>query len=487
MRLSARCAGNSLPAPIPSRPQPRPKGSQRLAYQRPRHARSKRDQVVGALTHPHYRSGYALVANTVGTTAIGVAYWAIAAHLYDRQVLGQSSALVSALILVSSIAQLNLGSTLPRFLPLAYRRSGRLIRYTYIATSAVALLAGLGFVTLLPRLNAQWHFLDGSAGLALAFVGAAIVWGIFALQDAALTGLRHASIVPVENVVYGVLKLILLIAIASLLPSTGIFLSWVLPLVLIIPAINWLIFGRYLKHPESLDKGARIRPREVIRFAAVDYAGALLGQIYISVMPLLVLSILGAGANGTFYVAWTITSGLALVANNFATSLLVEGAAAPDRLPELTRGVLIRCALLMTLGVGLLVLGARPILTIYGAQYAAQASTLLALLALTVLPRSLVVITFSLDRLAGRVGRASLTNLILGVLVLGGTWLSLARFGIDGVALAWGGGHLIIALVRAPTIIGVLRRQAQPAVAGPSSVARSDRPATAGQDGRAAR
>jgi len=389
--------------------------------------------------------------------------------------------------LVSSIAQLNLGSTLPRFLPLAYRRSGRLIRYTYIATSVVALLVGFGFVTLLPKLNAQWHFLGGSAGLALAFVAAAVVWGIFALQDAALTGLRHASVVPVENVVYGVLKLILLIAIASMLPATGIFVSWVLPLVLIIPAINWLIFGTYLKHPESLGKGARIRPREVIRFAAVDYAGALLGQIYISVMPLLVLSILGAAANGTFYVAWTITSGLALVANNFATSLLVEGAAAPDRLPELTRGVLIRCALLMTLGVGLLVLAARPILTIYGAQYAAQASTLLALLALTVLPRSLVVITFSLDRLAGRVGRASLTNLVLGVLVLGGTWLSLPRFGIDGVALAWGGGHMVIAMVRAPTIIGVLTRRNQPAVAGPTQVARTDRSAPAGPESRPAR
>jgi len=457
-----------------------------LAYHpRPRHARSRRDQVVGALTNPHYRSGYALVANTVGTTAIGVAYWAVAAHLYDRQALGQGSALVSALILVSSIAQLNLGSTLPRFLPLAYRRSGRLIRYTYIATSLVALVAGFGFVTLLPRLNAQWQFLGGSAGLALAFVVAAIVWGIFALQDAALTGLRRASVVPVENIVYGALKLILLIVVVSLLPSTGIFISWVLPLVLIVPAVNWLIFGKYLRRPESLGKGARVQPRDVIRFAAVDYAGALLGQIYISLVPLLVVSILGATANATFYVAWTITSGLGLVANSFATSLLVEGAAAPHRLPELTRGVLTRCALIMTLGVAVLGLGARPILTIYGAQYAAQASTLLGLLALTVVPRSLVVITFSLDRLAGRVGRASLTNLALAVLVFGGTWLALTRFGIDGVALAWGGSHLVIALVRAPTILRVIKRQAQPATTEPAPVAWADRSAPAGQHDRA--
>jgi len=260
----------------------------------------------------------------------------------------------------------------------------------------------------------------------------------------------------------------------------------VLPLVLIVPAVNWLIFGKYLRRPESLGKGARVQPREVIRFAAVDYAGALLGQIYISLVPLLVVSILGATANATFYVAWTITSGLGLVANSFATSLLVEGAAAPHRLPELTRGVLTRCALIMTLGVAVLGLGARPILTIYGAQYAAQASGLLGLLALTVVPRSLVVITFSLDRLAGRVGRASLTNLALAVLVFGGTWLALTRFGIDGVALAWGGSHLVIALVRAPTIIGVLTRRNQPAVAGPTPVARTDRSAPAGPDSRPA-
>ena len=82
-------------------------------------------RVLDALRDPHYRTGYALVANTVGTTAVGFFYWVVAAHLYDRQALGRCSALVSALIVVSALAQLDLPTIMPRFLPQAGRSAGR--------------------------------------------------------------------------------------------------------------------------------------------------------------------------------------------------------------------------------------------------------------------------------------------------------------------------------------------------------------------------
>lgn len=421
--------------------------------------------MLGALKNPLYRSGYALVANTAGTTVVGVVFWAVAAHLYDRQAVGRSSALIAALILVSSLAQLNLINALPRFLPQAGRRAGRLIVYCYAASSIAALAGGLAFVTVLPRLNAQWQFVAGSAPLAALFVAAAVVWGVFALQDAALTGLHRAVIVPVENTAYGLFKLLLLVAVAGLLHSTGIFVAWVIPLAVTVPAVNWLIFRRYLKGRGDAAETAGLRAREVVRHASIDYVGALLSQAYGNLLPLLVLSILGAAANGDFYIAWTIGSGLQLVAANFATSLLVEGAAAPLRLAELTRGVLVRCAAITVPGAAVLILAAGPILSIYGAAYASRASFLLALLALACLPRCLVVVTWSLDRIAGRVGRAALTQLALTVLVLGGSWLLLRRLGIDGVGLAWLGGNLVVAIARFPTIARAGRPAAPPASA----------------------
>jgi O-antigen/teichoic acid export membrane protein len=424
---------------------------------------------------PTYRGGYALVVNTAGTTAFGLAYWAVAARLYDRQVLGRGAALVSALILVSSVAQLNLASALPRFLPQAGRSARRLIACGYGASSVAALAVGVAFVTVLPRLSSPWHFVGQSATLAAAFVGAAIVWGVFALEDAALTGLRHATVVPLENTAYGVCKLLLLAGAASLLPSAGIFFSWVVPLAVIVPAINWLIFRRYLADPVAAPPASPLRGREVVRFASVDYLGTLLGQACGNLLPLVVLSTLGAAADGSFFVAWTIAAGLTMVATNFATSMLVEGATAPHRLAELTRGVLARCALAVVPGAAVLAVAARPILSIYGAGYAAQTSFLLALLAVAALPNSFLQVAIAIDRITGRVGRATWSRLALAVLVLGGGWALTKHLGIDGAALAWGGGNLVVALSRSPAVFRAASGQA---------TARRDRAPARHQSGR---
>jgi O-antigen/teichoic acid export membrane protein len=411
-------------------------------------------RVRALLRNPLYYSSYALVANTAATTALGVAYWAIAAHFYDRQTVGRSAALVSALILVSTFAQLNLANTLPRFIPQAGRSAGKFIAYSYAACSGAALIAGLTFVTILPRLSAQWRFLGDSLPLGIAFVAAATVWGVFNLQDVALLSLHRPVVVPVENFVYGVCKLAMLVGVIWLLPSSGIFFSWVLPLAITIPAVNWLIFRRYLKDREAAREPSRLNAREIVRFASVDYLGGVLAQGSGNLLPLLVLSTLGATANSGFYIAWTIASGLGLIALNFGTSLLVEGAAAPHRLAELTRGVLTRCLVITSLGAGLLLIAARPILHIYGSGYVGAASSLLGLLAVGTIPSCLVVIAMSLDRMAGRVGRATLTRFVLAVFVLSGSWMLLKKVGIDGVAYAWGGSNLVVAIARFPTIAG---------------------------------
>jgi O-antigen/teichoic acid export membrane protein len=424
---------------------------------RPVHSQDRR--VFAPLRDPLYYSSYALVANTAATTALGVAYWAIAAHFYSRQTVGRSAALVSALILVSTFAQLNMANTLPRFIPQAGRSAGRFIAYSYAACSGAALIGGLGFVTILPRLSSQWGFLSDSLPLAVAFVAAATVWGVFNLQDVALLSLHRPVVVPIENFVYGLCKLAMLIGVIWVLPATGIFLSWVIPLAITIPAVNWLIFRRYLKVRESASDPSRLVVREVVRFASVDYLGSVLAQGSGNLLPLLVLSTLGATANSSFYIAWTIASGLGLIALNFGTSLLVEGAAAPDRLAELTRGVLTRCLLITLLGAGVLLVAARPILHIYGSGYADKATQLLGLLAVGTVPSCLVVIAISLDRIAGRVGRATVTRLILAVLVLGGSWILVRKVGIDGVAFAWGGSNLAVAVARFPTIAVAARRR----------------------------
>jgi O-antigen/teichoic acid export membrane protein len=441
-------------------------------------------RVFSALRDPAYRSSYALVANTIGTNLIGAAYWVVVARLYGVTKLGQATALISALMLVAIIAQLNLGNMMMRFLPqMGAISAGRLIKFSYLVTSLTALAGSVIFVTVLPRLSSEWHFLGGSAFLAVMFAVSVVVWEIFTLQDAAVVGLQHPVVVPVENVIYALAKLGLLVVAAELLGSKDILFSWMTPLIVLIPIVNWLIF-RYLRDRSPQDMVPGLRVRRLARFASVDYLGMICGQVTGNVLPLLVISVLGPAASGSFYIASLITSGVAGLGVSFSTGLLVEAAAAPDRLPELTRGALKRCVLLMGPATIVMVFGAPLILRVYGGSYAAHTVRLFQLLALTLLPFCISTIAFSLDRIAGKPIRATLTQLANSVLLLGGAWLLFGRLGLNGVGVAALVTDTAIALVRLPTVLGALRRRpgatARPAGARQAAVPNS--PASARPD-----
>ena len=210
----------------------------------------------------------------MGTNLIGAVYWAVAARLYGPEAMGRAAALISALMLVATLSQLNLSSTLMRFLPqMGAKSAGRLIKFSYLATSLTALAGSVIFVTVLPRLSSEWDFMGDSAFFAVLFAVSVVVWEIFTLQDAALVGLQRAVAVPIENVIYSLAKLALLVVGAWLLGSTDILFSWMIPLIFLIPVINWLIF-RILKDRSPYDAVQGMRIRHLARFASVDYAGS---------------------------------------------------------------------------------------------------------------------------------------------------------------------------------------------------------------------
>ena len=151
---------------------------------------------------------------------------------------------------------------------------------------------------------------------------------------------------------------------------------------------------------------------------------------------------------------------------SFSTGLLVEAAAAPDRLPELTRGALKRCVLVMGTATIVLVLAARLILRVYGGSYVAHTVVVFQLLSLSLLPFCIETIAFSLDRIAGKPIRAALSQLAIAVLTLGGSWLLFGRLGLNAVGVAVLGADIAVALVRLPTVLAALRRR-------PGAIARS--------------
>ncbi len=193
---------------------------------------------------PMLRNGHALIFSAGVTQVIGVLYWAVAARNYPAAVVGRNSAAISITLFLAGIAELNLMSTLVRFLPTGGTRSVRLILTAYAASTAVATALGAGFLLLIPSVEPQLDFLRSEPFLVVWFVVSVITGAIFVLQDSALTGVRAAPFVPLENATFSVLKLVMMVVLVGVVPASGIYVSWTAGFALAVIPTNIYLFAR---------------------------------------------------------------------------------------------------------------------------------------------------------------------------------------------------------------------------------------------------
>lgn len=384
-----------------------------------------------------FRNAYALMAATVLTSALGMAYWAAAARMYDTETVGRASAAVSAMLLACNAAQLNLSVGLMRFLPVCRGHERRVVLTAYaVAACAGFLVAGV-FLLVSPQVSKQLRYLTDSGFLSLLFVAGVVIWVVFALQDAVLTGIRATLWVPVENVVFGLFKLMLLVAFASAATS-GILGSWVLSMIVMLVPVNWLIFRRLLPRTaptEPLDEMPAART--MAKFVGGDYVGTLLSHASTTALPLLVIALAGAKENAVFFVAWTLSYALDFIATGTASSYLVEGAARQDAATGFHKAAARRATLLLlpvVIGVSIF---ADPLLSVFGSEYR-EARWAVVLLCAAAVPRLFLLLHLADFRVQRRVATVVKLQALSCAMMLGLSALVLSLGGkSEGVAACW--------------------------------------------------
>jgi hypothetical protein len=336
-----------------------------------------------------------------------------------------------------------------RFIPVAGRATSRLVAYAYVSTLALAAVVSLIFVLGFNAWSPDNSVLEGGPLFRAWFVCSSMLWGVFALQDGVLTGLRQTAWVPIENTFYGLAKILFLIALATILPEHGIFASWTIPMVLALVPVNLLIFRRLIpRHVATAqDRAISITPRQIIQFVMGDYAGSLFVEMSTALLPVIVLSQAGANANAHFYLAWTIAYSLRLVAMNMATSLTVEAAADQTKLGLYSRSMLIHMGRLLLPMIVVVFLGAPYLLRLFGESYAAEGTSLLRLLALAVIPTGINGLYLSIARVQRRMMGVVLVQGSLCALTLSLSIVLLKSMGITGIGLAWLLGQTAVATV----------------------------------------
>lgn len=392
-----------------------------------------------------------LFTNAGLTSSLGVAYWVAAARLLSPTEVGRGSALISLIMTLSAFAQLNFNVSLSRILPRDMSRAPGVLARVYALTGGVSLIAGASFGVIAPHISDSFRYAEGAPYAPLLLGLAVAVWTIFSLEDSALASLRRTRIIPVENAVFGVLKLVVLAALVAVgVATNSIVVSWIAPLLLIVGAVNLYLFIVALPHPEAIgEKCVSAIGRLGRAFAAYDYVGSLAWLAGTLAVPVVVAASIGAAREASFYVPYTVAVSLDVVAINLGNALTAEvvGGRDHDAQRASIARFLQRYAALLCFLVLIGIAAAPVLLSAFGSHYRHTGLTTMQLMMLAVIPRGALFIGLAVARSRSRGGTIvagqTLTSTItvaLGITLLPG-------LGVVGMAAAWLAGSTCGALL----------------------------------------
>jgi O-antigen/teichoic acid export membrane protein len=397
-----------------------------------------------------------MVGTTLVTSALGVAFWLVAAHNFSQAAVGVASAAVAAMTLLGFMGTLGFGTLLMGDLPRRKDGHRSLLNAALLINVVAGAVLGLGFALIAPLVSSNLGALGESLPSTAFFAAGVGLTALAFVLDQALIGLLHGGLQLVRNVVFALVKLLALIPIAVLVSNAGapwLYSAWAAGICL-----SLVVLVRFY----ARRNGDSLRPNFALlvkmRASAASHAAVNLAlETADLAMPILVIMLLSASANAAFYIAWMIAGFLVMVPLSLSMVAYAIGsadAAGLSRRFRFTFWISLAFGMLANL---VLLPGATPALQVFGQGYADQATTALHVLALGVFP-----LTFKTHYVAiHRVERSLRTALPIvwagTVLELGGGAAGAILGGLTGVAWGWLAGLCIEALVMAPDVIRGLR------------------------------
>jgi len=407
-----------------------------------------------------------LMATTAVNSALGYVYWIAAAHAFSPHDVGLANALIAAMMLASLVSNVGVPIALVEILP--RQRDDRAWSQTLFAALALAVAGGivagvlvvLGLPAVSGRFSALWEPL-----YATAFVVGVPAWTAVTVLDYTFVAERRSGRMLTRNAIFGAVKLVVLAVPIVLVRGSAlwILLSWVIAAIASLFAGLWLLraLGRRLRLAAVAEVVTELRA--IWARLAGHHLTTLGGMLPMSLLPLLVTVRLSARDNAYFALTWMVGNIFLVVSPAVASSLLAEGAHAPEAARHQALRALWIVGTLLIVPMAICLLGANQILALFGPGYPEHGATLLRVLVLSAIPDALTNIWVSYERAMGRLRRTALLNVGMGAATLILAWLLMPTRGIAGVGWAWLAAQTLGTVAAACLVAGGQRRRPDPA------------------------
>jgi len=418
---------------------------------------------LSALRRPLYTSSLALTATSLVNAASGFVFWVAAARLFRPEAVGAGAALISAAGFLLWVSSLGLEAGIIKYLPQAPDSSALANAYLTVSSLAGGVAAG-AFLATLPLWSPALAFIRQGPLAALVFLGVVVAGANCALVDYTFVALRRSQLTFARTLTQALLKLLLLIALASL-PSKalGIFASWGIATVISLVVALRLFLPRALPgYRPRLSSGRRISGA-MARFSLANYlCSGLFNVAPLSLIPLIVVNVLGARANAYSYVGWGAAAPLLAIPGAVATSLFAEGSHQDQPLASNVARSFKAASVLLLPAVAVMLVAGDRLLLLFGRDYSQETTGVLRVVAASALPVAVTAIYLGIARVQHRLKPLVLVPAAVAVGTLALSYALARPLGILGPAVAWLAIHGAVALAVLPGILKMPRSRQAP-------------------------
>jgi O-antigen/teichoic acid export membrane protein len=405
---------------------------------------------------------------TTGLTALlSFAFWALVARLFSASHVGLATSLISAISLISYMSLCGMNSTLIRFAAPPKARNSQ-ITLALLAVGTAAVVIASAYLIGLPWYGQKLMFIRADWWMGALFVGICVFAALNVITDTVFISARIPQYnLLADGVIQGVARLLLPLGLVGT-GALGIVGAMGGGYTLAVLASLALMWWRLDYRVDLRTRGTGLR--KYAKFSAASYLSALLNLLPALALPLIVLQRLGSADAGYYYIAFQIAGMLTAVCAAVGEAMFSEASHDLSRIGE----VLKRSAKIMVItgvpAAAIVAGGSGLLLSLFGAQYAANARPLLVVLAAGVL--AVVLNTWASNALrVHRRLRAMVWSNVVFLVVTVVMALMLAPRGLVWLGWAWDAGNLASGLAAAvciPRSSAAAAPAAQPADARPT-------------------
>jgi O-antigen/teichoic acid export membrane protein len=401
-----------------------------------------------------YRNASYLMLNNIIMQATGFFFWMAAARLYSAEAVGLSSAVISAMLLLSTLSYMGMDYSLIRFLPGAGSKASDMINTCFTIGGVTSIVLALVFMAGLNLWSPALVSIRQNPLFLTVFVVSIVATIINNFAQQCFVANRQARYALSRGLVFSISRFIPLVLFASFYKSFGVSTAWGIA-ILLAAVISMVSLSKVVPgyHPVLMVKREAVK--KMVGFSFANYFSSLFMAMPTLVLPIMVINRLGAEQNAYFYISWSMNLVLAVISTSLSTSLFAEGSHDENRLrQEVTRSIKLTMLILVPAVVIVLTLGDKMLL-LFGSAYSDNGTDLLRLLALGSLMYPINLIYFTMKRVKMQMKIVLILSIFISVSTLGLSWVLLPRMGIEGVGVAWLAGQGIIAL---RNIISMVRK-----------------------------